>query len=116
MQASGLTTSQFQDKVSELLQVNGLVSHPQVTVSVKEQHSAPITIIGAVNKPTTIQAVQQTTLLEALSEAGGVSNDAASTVLITRGAGAVDPGTVAANATANSSATRCHPRAEHYID
>src|SRR3984893_17478535 len=45
VQATGLTTFQFQDKVSELLQVNGLVSHPQVTVSVKEQHSAPITII-----------------------------------------------------------------------
>ena len=87
VQAMGLTTFQFQDKVSELLQVNGLVSHPQVTVSVKEQHSAPITIIGAVNKPTTIQAVRQTTLLEALSEAGGISNDAASTVLVTRGAG-----------------------------
>ncbi len=103
VQATGLTTFQFQDKVSELLQVNGLVSHPQVTVSVKEQHSAPITIIGAVNKPTTIQAVRQTTLLEALSEAGGISNDAASTVLITRGA--EGSGARAANATTISNST-----------
>ena len=101
VQATGLTTFQFQDKVSELLQVNGLVSHPQITVTVKEQHSAPITIIGAVNKPTTIQAVRQTTLLEALSEAGGISNDAASTVLITRSSGSSSDR--AANATTISS-------------
>ncbi len=85
VQASGLTTFQLQDKLSELLQVNGLVSHPEITVSVKEQHSAPITIIGAVNRPVVIQALRQTTLLEALSEAGGVSSDAGMSVLITRG-------------------------------
>src|SRR5665213_1276704 len=84
VQAAGLTTFQFQDKLSELLQANGLVSHPEITVSVKEQHSAPITVIGAVMKPTIIQAVHQTTLLEALSEAGGVATDAGTSVLITR--------------------------------
>jgi polysaccharide export outer membrane protein len=104
VQASGLTTIQLQDKVTELLQVNGLVSHPLVTVSVKEQHSAPITIIGAVNKPTVIQATPRTTLLEALSEAGGVTNDAGASVLVTRSAGAVDQDTVGQNGTANSSA------------
>jgi len=46
--AAGLTTFQLQDKLAELLQSNGLVSTPQVTVSLKEQHSQPITVIGAV--------------------------------------------------------------------
>src|SRR4029077_20826260 len=51
VQAGGLTPFQFQDKLAELLQVNGLVTHPQVTVTVKEQHSEPITVIGAVRNP-----------------------------------------------------------------
>lgn len=84
VQAGGLTPFQFQDKLAELLQVNGLVTHPQVTVTVKEQHSEPITVIGAVKSPITIQAVHQMTLLQVLSQAGGIADDAGSKVLITR--------------------------------
>lgn len=84
VQAGGLTQFQFQDKLAELLQVNGLVSHPQVTVTVKEQHSQPITVIGSVRTPITIQAVHQMSLLQVLSQAGGIADDAGSKVLITR--------------------------------
>lgn len=84
VQASGLTPFQFQDKLAELFQVNELVSHPQVTVTVKEQHSEPITVVGAVRTPLTIQAVHQMTLLQVLSQAGGIADDAGSKVLITR--------------------------------
>ena len=76
VQASGLTTFQFQDKIAELLQTNGLVSNPQVTVTIKERHSEPITVIGAVKTPKVIQAVRQMTLLEVISQAGGVADDA----------------------------------------
>lgn len=84
VQAGGLTPFQLQDKLTELLQVNGLVTHPQITVTVKEQHSEPITVIGAVRAPLTIQAVHQMNLLQVLSQAGGISDDAGSKVLITR--------------------------------
>jgi polysaccharide biosynthesis/export protein len=73
----------LQDKVAELLQVNGLVSNPQVTVSVKEQHGQPITVMGAVKTPMVIQAVRQMTLLEVLSRAGGIADDAAGSILVT---------------------------------
>jgi polysaccharide biosynthesis/export protein len=84
VQAAGLTPFQFQDKLAELLQTNGLVTHPQITVAVKEQHSEPITVIGAVKMPLTVQAVHQMSLLQVLSQAGGISDDAGSKVLITR--------------------------------
>ena len=84
VRAGGLTTYQLQDKLAELLQTNGLVSTPQVSVSVKEQHSQPITVIGAVKNPMVIQALRKTTLLQALSQAGGISDDAGSTVVVTR--------------------------------
>lgn len=86
IKASGLTPYQLQDKLAELLQTNGLVSTPQVTVMVKEQHSQPITVIGAVKTPMVIQALRRTTLLQALSQAGGIGDDAGSTVVITRSA------------------------------
>jgi polysaccharide export outer membrane protein len=82
--AAGLTTFQLQDKLAELLQSNGLVSTPQVTVSLKEQHSQPITVIGAVKNPMVLQAIRQTTLLQVLSQAGGISDDAGNTVIVTR--------------------------------
>jgi polysaccharide export outer membrane protein len=84
IRASGLTSFQLQDKLAELLQVNGLVTNPQVTVSVKEQHSQPITVIGAVNKPMVFEAVRTTTLLEVLSSAGGIAPDAGNVVIVTR--------------------------------
>jgi polysaccharide biosynthesis/export protein len=84
VRAMGLTPYQLQDKLAELLQTNGLVSTPQVSVAVKEQHSQPITVIGAVRTPMVIQALRKTTLLQALSQAGGISDDAGSTVIVTR--------------------------------
>jgi polysaccharide export outer membrane protein len=92
VQASGLTSFQFQDKLAELLQANGLVTHAQVTVTVKEQHSEPITVIGAVRNPLTIQAVHQMTLLQVLSQAGGIADDAGSKVLVTRKPRLPEPG------------------------
>src|SRR5262249_58732552 len=40
--AKGLTGAQLEEKIGELLQANGLVMHPEVTVSVKQQNSHPI--------------------------------------------------------------------------
>jgi polysaccharide export outer membrane protein len=86
IRASGLTPFQLQDKLAELLQTNGLVTTPQVTVAVKEQHGQPITVIGAIKNPMVIQALRRTTLLQALSQAGGISDEAGSTVIVTRNA------------------------------
>jgi len=84
LQMSGLTEAQAEQKIAEVLEANGLVSHPQVSVSVKERKSKPITIFGAVNHPMVYQAERPITLVEALAEAGGITNDAADTVIVTR--------------------------------
>ncbi len=98
VRAVGLTPFQLQDKLAELLQTNGLVSTPQVTVSVKEQHSQPITVIGAVKTPMVVQALRKTTLLQVLSQAGGISDDTGSTVIVTRTAAEVSASADAADA------------------
>lgn len=81
---SGLTEVQAEVKIAEVLQSNGLVSHPQVSVSVRERKSKPITVVGAVGHPMVYQADRQITLLEVLAEAGGVANDAGDTIIVTR--------------------------------
>ena len=84
LHVSGLTEMQAQLKIAEVLEANGLVSHPDVSVTVKERKSKPITIVGAVARPMVYQAERQVTLVEVLAEAGGISNDAGDTVIITR--------------------------------
>jgi polysaccharide biosynthesis/export protein len=82
---AGLTELQVQQKVAEVLEANGLVSHPQVMVSVREKKSKPITIVGAVAHSMVYQADHPVTLVQILAEAGGISADAGDIVNITRG-------------------------------
>jgi polysaccharide export outer membrane protein len=81
---AGLTETQAEQKIAEVLEANGLVSNPAVTVSVKEHKSKPITVVGAVGHPMVYQADRQVTLLEVLAEAGGIANDAGDSIIITR--------------------------------
>jgi len=81
---AGLTETQAEEKIAEVLEANGLVSHAEVAVIVKEHRSQPITVVGAVMKPMVYQADHAVTLLEILAEAGGITNDAGDTVIVTR--------------------------------
>src|SRR5712664_3720141 len=81
---SGLTELQTELKIAEVLETNGLVSHPQVSVTVKDRKSKPITVVGAVVHPMVYQADRQVTLLEVLAEAGGITGDAGESVIVTR--------------------------------
>ena len=84
LQVKGLTETQAEQKIAEVLQANGLVSHPEVSVSVKTRKSKPITVVGAVPHPMVYQAERPVTLLEVLAEAGGVAPDAGDTAIVTR--------------------------------
>jgi len=46
LRVAGLTEIQAEQKIAEVLEANGLVSHPQVSVNVKERRSKPITVVG----------------------------------------------------------------------
>src|SRR5438445_446493 len=84
LRVAGLTEIQTEQKIAEVLEANGLVSHPQVSVSVKERRSKPITVVGAVAHALVYQADRPVTILEVLAEAGGIANDAGDTVIVTR--------------------------------
>jgi polysaccharide export outer membrane protein len=82
--AAGVTPFQLEEKIEQLLIENGLVTHPQVSVFVKEQVSHPVSVVGAVARPMVYQIIRPTTLLELLAQAGGITDDAGGAVLITR--------------------------------
>lgn len=84
IQAAGMSTFQLEEKMSQLLIQNGLVSHPQVSVFIKEQQSQPVSVVGAVAKPSVFQIQRPTTLLEVLTNAGGISDNAGNVVIVTR--------------------------------
>jgi polysaccharide export outer membrane protein len=84
LHVAGLTEVQAERKIAEVLEAHGLVSHPEVSLSVKERKSKPITVVGAVPHPMVYQAGRPVTLLEVLAEAGGVAGDAGDTVIVAR--------------------------------
>jgi polysaccharide biosynthesis/export protein len=84
LHVAGLTEVQAEQKIAEILESNGLVSHAEVSVSVKERKSKPITVVGAVAHTMVYQADRPVTLLEVLAEAGGLANDASDTVIVSR--------------------------------
>jgi len=84
---AGCTPFQLGQRIEKLLQVNGLVMHPQVSVMVKEQSSDPISVIGAVGHPIVFHEVRPTSLLEVLASANGIADNAGDSILITRETG-----------------------------
>ncbi|HUL16670.1 MAG TPA: polysaccharide biosynthesis/export family protein [Terriglobales bacterium] len=84
LQIAGLTEMQAAQKIAEILEANGLVSHAQVIVTVKEKKSNPITVVGAVAHPMVYESDGATTLLQVLAQAGGIAPDAGDTVIVTR--------------------------------
>ena len=84
LHVAGLTELQTEQKIAEVLEADGLVTHADVSVSVKEHKSKPITIVGAVPHPMVYEADRPVTLLEALAQAGGISSDAGDTIIVSR--------------------------------
>jgi polysaccharide biosynthesis/export protein len=84
LQVAGLTEIQAERKITEVLEAKGLISHPEVSVTVKEKKSRPITIVGAVAHPQVYEADRQVTLIDVLAQAGGISADASDHVIVTR--------------------------------
>lgn len=69
---SGLTVSQIEAKLKTLLEASFL-ARATVAVQVVEFSSKPISVLGAVLRPGPIRASGNTTLIQALTQAGGLT-------------------------------------------
>ncbi|HTM13719.1 MAG TPA: polysaccharide biosynthesis/export family protein [Bryobacteraceae bacterium] len=82
--AAGLFAHDVEASLVEALKSEEILVDPVVKVTVAEYHSRPISVMGAVRKPLTFQAVGTVTLLDALARAEGLSPDAGTEVLVSR--------------------------------
>jgi polysaccharide export outer membrane protein len=84
IQAQGLMPAELETRIAKALAAEEILVDPAVTVTIAEYHSRPISVAGAVRGPLTFQAVGKTTLLEALTRAQGLAEDAGPEILVTR--------------------------------
>lgn len=89
IKVAGLTTAQLRRQL-ELKYGATYLQNPQVSIFVREFHSQPVTVVGAVERPGTYQLTGSRSLIEMLSQAGGPSRSgftAGRTILVTRKGG-----------------------------
>jgi polysaccharide biosynthesis/export protein len=80
---SGLTTKEAEARLRDLLGEKYL-TNPQVSVFVKEAKSKKVSVVGAVEKPGTVEMLGERTLLETISEAGGLTQQAGKELYVLR--------------------------------
>ncbi len=82
VKAAGLTVEQLENELTSRLKK--YVQDPQISVTVVEFRSEPVSVFGAVTQPGVFQLRGRKTLYQVLSMAGGPRETAGSTVTITR--------------------------------
>ncbi len=83
MRVKGLTANQLERELTELLGEKYL-RDPQVSVFIKEYRSQRISVLGAVKEPKVFEVTGQRTILDMLAMAGGLNDDAGSTLFLIR--------------------------------
>jgi polysaccharide export outer membrane protein len=84
IRAEGVMPAQLEDRIAHVLDSEKILVDPAVTVNIAEYYTQPISVAGAVRVPLTFQVYQKITLLEALTRAQGLSDDAGPYILVTR--------------------------------
>jgi polysaccharide export outer membrane protein len=82
--AAGLYPEDLEKAIAVALTDDHVLVDPVVTVSIVEYRSRPITVVGAVKMPVTFQAAGNVTLLDAISRAQGLTDNAGSEILVSR--------------------------------
>lgn len=93
---SGKSVAEIDLEITRLLGESYLVD-PQVSVDVREYQSQWITIMGEVRTPGRYVLKRDMRIIDLLAEAGGVTREAGSNVLITRSQQEGTPGQIAVN-------------------
>ena len=98
VQAAGLSLNQFCRNLEESFRQPGVLTHPQVSVDVKQSRRSVVTVEGAVKTPQAVAVIGRTRLLSILDQCGGLADDAGTAIKITQGErGAATGGNTAAS-------------------
>jgi polysaccharide biosynthesis/export protein len=83
VQAAGKSTKALESEIARKLG-DGFIVNPQVNITVKQYKSQKVFLTGEVQKPGIYPLTKENSLLSILSEAGGVTKEAGSDVIIIR--------------------------------
>ncbi len=84
IKAEALLSSELEEAIASALREESILVDPIVTVTMVEYHSRPISVVGAVRRPVTYQAIGPLTLLDALARAEGLTPEAGPEILVSR--------------------------------
>ncbi len=90
VQARGLTTRELETAIETLLK-RKYMTNPHVSVFLREVRSHPVSVFGAVEKPGVFQIRRAKSLIEVLSMAQGLADDAGDSVIVMRHGGLTSP-------------------------
>jgi polysaccharide biosynthesis/export protein len=96
MKVKGLTAMGLEGRLREEL-AKKYLKDPQVSVFVREYGSKKVSVIGAVGKPGVYEMLGPRTLLQVLSQAGGLTEDSGAELYVIRGTQNGGPALIAVN-------------------
>jgi len=82
IRAAGLYPEELEKAIVTVLVSDKVLVDPMVSVSIMEYQSRQITVVGAVKSPVTFQAMGDVRLLDAITRAGGLADNAGPEILI----------------------------------
>lgn len=80
--AAGLYPEELENAIANALTEHQILVDPVVSVTIMEYQSRPISVVGAVKSPVTFQAMGNVSLLDALSRAQGLADNAGPEILV----------------------------------
>lgn len=83
--AAGLTLPQLSNSIKEALRESGVVMNALVTVSVQQSRLHSVAVTGAVKHPQIYPLFGRATLIDVISQAEGLTDDAGDTAIVHRG-------------------------------
>lgn len=83
VEVEGLTKAELEVKLKQLLEEKWL-HDPQVTIFIQEHQSKRVSVLGAVGSPGPYELLGRQTLLQIISQAGGLTQEAGNEIIVMR--------------------------------
>jgi len=83
VEVEGITKAELEKKLSQLLKEKYL-QNPQVTIFIREYQSKRVSVLGAIRNPGPYELLGRQTLLQIISQAGGITNEAGNEIIVIR--------------------------------